>query len=194
MTTLKANPGELRIAGPCLSAGWDMSLDSTVLFLSSFLTARLAGQFPTVAGCGPPQVPHLAGMCLQAVPGLAGQSTTRQICSVPSWGPAHIKQHGGWSPQALKLRWPSWQHLGQTVSTPVSQYCSVLYRDPPKRMPLIRSFRASSIEPTVTTIVDPFWLLFCNSLELRSHVGFLFSWYSVPSSISSRARVRPQVR
>ena len=129
LTTLKANPGELRIAGPCLSAGWDMSLDSTVLFLSSFLTARLAGQFPTVAGCGPPQVPHLAGMCLQAVPGLAGQSTTRQICSVPSWGPAHIKQHGGWSPQALKLRWPSWQHLLQTVSTPVSQYCSVLYRD-----------------------------------------------------------------
>jgi len=48
--------------------------------LSPFLTACLAGQFPTVAGCGPPQVPHLAGMCLQAVPGLAGQSTTRQTC------------------------------------------------------------------------------------------------------------------
>lgn len=43
-----------------------------VLFLSSFLAARLAGQFPTVAGCGPPQAPHLAGVCLQAVPGLAG--------------------------------------------------------------------------------------------------------------------------
>jgi len=94
-----------------------------ILFLSFFLAACLAGQFATVAGCGPPQAPHLAGMCLQAVPDLAGQSTTRQECSVPSWGPAHIKQHGGRSPQALKLWWPNWQHLGQTAPTPVSQYC-----------------------------------------------------------------------
>ncbi|OJJ88654.1 uncharacterized protein ASPGLDRAFT_1499844 [Aspergillus glaucus CBS 516.65] len=139
-----------------LSAGRDIFLDSVVLFLSSFLAACLAGQFPTVAGCGPPQVPHLAGVCLQAVPGLTGQSTTRQTCSVPSWGPMHIKQHGRWSPQALKLQWPSWQHLGQTVFTPVSQYCSVLYWDPPKRIPLIRSLRDSSSEPTVMTIVEPF--------------------------------------
>ena len=67
-----------------------MFLDCAFLFLSSFLASRLAGQFPIVAGCGPPQVPHLAGMCLQAVPGLVGQSTTRQTCSVPSCGPAHI--------------------------------------------------------------------------------------------------------
>src|SRR5699024_2437627 len=171
-----------------------MSLDSVLLFLSAFLAVRLAGQFPAVAECGPPQMPHFAGLCWQAAPGLTGQSTTRQTCSVPSWGPAHMKQHGGWSPQAVKLRWPSWQHLGQTVSTPVSQYCSVLYRDPPNRIPLIRSLRASSSEPTVITIIDPFLLLFCNSLELRSPGGFLSSWYSVPSSVSSRARARPQVR
>ena len=159
---MKVNPGELGLAGSGLVSCWGLStgttifLDSVFFLLSSFLAACLAGQFPAVAGCGPLQMPHLAGVCLQALPGLAGQSTTRQTCSVPSWGPAHIKQHGGWSPQALKLQWPNWQHLGQTVSTPVSQYCSVLYRDPPKRMPLMRSLRASSSEPTVITIVEPF--------------------------------------
>lgn len=132
------NHGELGMAGSGLVTRWGLSvgrnmlLDSVVLFLNSFLVACLAGQFPAVAGCRPPQVPHLAGMCLQVVPSLARQSTTWQTCSVPSWGHAHMKQHGGRSPQALKLRWPSWQHLGQTVSAPVSQYCSVLYWDPPK--------------------------------------------------------------
>ena len=76
------NHGELGIIGSGLFTRWGLSagknvfLDCAFLFLSSFLAARLAGQFPTVAGCGPPQVPHLAEMCLQAVPGLVGQSTT----------------------------------------------------------------------------------------------------------------------
>lgn len=107
LTTVNVNARELGAAGVGLScrealssgdnvsvACWIVPLVVLSLFVDYLLASCLAGQFPAIAGWGPLQFPHLAGMCWQTVPGLDEQSTTQQICSFPSWGPAQIKQHG----------------------------------------------------------------------------------------------------